>query len=106
MRADNNDVRNAVNTVAPRIEASYDQLTDRSSLQQGRVYLTFTVTAEGRVRDIRLENFTIYDRTFQRCVGAAAGRLRVSHPATGGSARYSFHLRFGDRPDHGQPVID
>jgi hypothetical protein len=70
------------------------------------VYLTFTVTPEGRVRDIRLENFSIFDRSFQRCIGAAAGRLRVSRPAVGGAARYSFHLRFGPPPDYGTPEVD
>lgn len=105
-RADNNDVRQAVDRVAPQISACYDTLTSHSTRQSGRVYLTFTVTPEGRVRDIRLENFTIFDRTFQRCVGAAAGHLRVTQPATGGSARYSYHLRFGPPPDHGTPEVD
>ena len=58
------------------------------------------------MRDIRLENFTIYDRTFQRCVGAAAGHLRVRQPAVGGSARYSFQLRFGPASDRGVPEVD
>lgn len=105
-RADNNDVRQAVDRVAPHISHCYEQLMAHSSHQRGRVYLTFTVTPEGRVRDIRLENFTIFDRTFQRCVGAAAGHLRVTQPAVGGSARYSFHLRFGAPVDHGTPVVD
>jgi hypothetical protein len=105
-RADNNDVRQAVDRVAPQIAACYETLTAHSAHQRGRVYLTFTVTPEGRVRDIRLENFTIFDRTFQRCVGAAAGHLRVTQPATGGSARYSYHLRFGPPPDHGTPEVD
>jgi hypothetical protein len=72
-RANNEDVRQAVDRVAPQIAACYETLTAHSAHQRGRVFLTFTVTPEGRVRDIRLENFTIFDRTFQRCVGAAAG---------------------------------
>jgi hypothetical protein len=99
-------VRQAVDRVAPQIAACYETLTAHSAHQRGRVFLTFTVTPEGRVRDIRLENFTIFDRTFQRCVGAAAGHLRVTQPATGGSARYSYHLRFGPAPDHGTPEVD
>ncbi|MEZ4327265.1 MAG: AgmX/PglI C-terminal domain-containing protein [Polyangiales bacterium] len=105
-RADNADVRQAVDRVAPHISHCYEQLVSHSAHQRGRVYLTFTVTPEGRVRDIRLENFTIFDRTFQRCVGAAAGHLRVTHPAIGGSARYSFHLRFGPPVDRGTPEVD
>jgi hypothetical protein len=105
-RANNDDVRQAVDRVAPHISACYEQLMRHSAHQRGRVYLTFTVTPESRVRDIRLENFTIYDRTFQRCVGAAAGHLRVRHPAVGGSARYSFHLRFGPAANHGTPEVD
>ncbi len=105
-RANNEDVRQAVDRIAPQIAACYETLTAHSAHQRGRVFLTFTVTPEGRVRDIRLENFTIFDRTFQRCVGAAAGHLRVTQPATGGSARYSYHLRFGPAPDHGTPEVD
>ena len=105
-RANNDDVRQAVDRVAPHISACYEQLMRHSAHQRGRVYLTFTVTPESRVRDIRLENFTIYDRTFQRCVGAAAGHLRVRQPAVGGSARYSFHLRFGPSVNHGTPEVD
>lgn len=93
--ADPAAVRSAITNVSPRFERCYQQLVERGALQTGRVYLTFTVTSEGRIRDIRLENFTIYERSFQRCVGAAAGRLYVGQPAVGGSARYSFFLRFG-----------
>lgn len=105
-RANNDDVRSAVDRIAPQIAACYETLMTHSAHQRGRVFLTFTVTPEGRVRDIRLENFTIFDRTFQRCVGAAAGHLRVTQPAIGGSARYSYHLRFGPPPDHGTPEVD
>ena len=94
-QANGNDVMRAVRVIAPRIAACYEQLVDRSSLVTGRVFLTFTVTPQRRVTDIRLESFTIYDRAFQRCVGAAAGRPHVREPAVGDSARYSFHLRFG-----------
>jgi len=57
--------------------------------------LVFEVTASGRATRVAVENDQLEDAGMKRCVRQAGEALHFDRGATGGTATYSYTLRFG-----------
>jgi TonB family protein len=88
-------VKRTVRTASDRLDRCYGQLVNRGALTTGEARLVFTIRGRGRVRNVRLEESSIDNRRFQRCVESAGRRMRAASGARGGEARFSYRLRFG-----------
>jgi len=88
-------VRAGVRTIASRLERCYGSLVERGALERGELHLVFTVTTSGRVTRVGVENPSIGERRFHRCVQSAGRAIRIRGSANGGDATYSYTLRFG-----------
>jgi hypothetical protein len=93
-RADAGAVARGVRAQAGEIARCYDRLVGRGALARGSIILTFTVAGDGRATRASTEQSTIRDRGFAQCVEAAGRRITLDRGATGGTATYSYTLRF------------
>jgi TonB family protein len=89
------NVRSGMRDIAPRLERCYERLVRRGALQTGQLVLAFTITTDGRIREVDVEGSTIDNRSFDNCVRSAGRRLRPGTIARGGNARYAYTLKFG-----------
>lgn len=88
-------VKRTVRTVGDRLDRCYAQLVDRGALTTGEARLVFTIHGRGRVRNVQLEESSIDNRRFQRCVERAGRHMRAASGPRGGDVRFSYRLRFG-----------
>lgn len=87
-------VRAAVRGVAVRMRQCYDRMIDRGALVEGQLVLVFTVAPDGRAGHVAIEGDGLPDRTLRQCITRAGQGIRVSGGARGGSAQFSYTLRF------------
>ena len=88
-------IRAGVRGARARIARCYAAHLDRGSIDARQLNLVFTVRGSGAVRAVRVEASTFRDRVFERCIATAGRSIRVRSAARGGSAIYSYTLRFG-----------
>ncbi len=88
-------VKRTVRTASDRLDRCYAQLVDRGALTTGEARVVFTIRGRGRVRNVELEESSIDNRRFQRCVERATRRMRAASGPSGGETRFSYRLRFG-----------
>ena len=88
-------VRAGVRAAGPRLGACYDRMVEHGALREGTMILVFEVTAAGRTTHVGIENDQIRDAGLRRCVDQVGAGLHFDRGATGGSATYSYTLRFG-----------
>jgi len=88
-------VKRTIRTSSARFDQCYGQLVDRGALTSGEVRVVFTIRGRGRVRNVELEESSIDNRRFQRCVERAARHMRAASGPRGGEVRFSYRLRFG-----------
>jgi len=89
-RIDDSLVRAAVRGIGARLTSCYE----RSSRRPGQLVLGFTITETGRVTRALVEGDTIGDGSLRACVRTAATSLHASGGAAGGTATFSYTLRF------------
>ncbi len=89
------EVRRMVSRVGAEFERCYGALVERDALQSGTAILSFTVTPRGRIRRVTVEQPTLGDSRFRRCLRHAGQRIRATTAATGGDARFAYTLHFG-----------
>jgi hypothetical protein len=95
-RVPNAAVRDGITRVAQPLHRCYARLGKHGVLPRGTLVLLFTVTPRGSVRNVKVEQGTVGGPAFARCAHHHARRaLRVSSPAVGGSATYSYTFRLG-----------
>ncbi len=94
-RLDEHVVRTAVRRAAGRLERCYERYLDRGSMEARHLDLVFTFRGSGSARSVAVERSDFGDRTFERCVRSAGSSIRASRAPAGGSATYSYRLRFG-----------
>lgn len=92
---DAGEVRRMVARVGPALDRCYGELVERDALQSGTAILAFTVTSSGRIRRVTVEQVTLGDSHFRRCLRHAGQRIRATTAATGGDARFAYTLHFG-----------
>lgn len=88
-------VKRTVRTASERLDECYGQLVNRGALTTGEARLVFTIRGRGPVRNVRLEESSIDNSRFQRCVERAGRRMRAASSPRGGDTRFSYRLRFG-----------
>ncbi len=89
------EVRRMVAAIGSRLDRCYGELVERDALQSGTAILAFTVTPNGQIRRVTVEQPTLGDRRFVRCLRRAGQAIRATTAATGGDARFAYTLRFG-----------
>jgi hypothetical protein len=94
-RVDDGAMRSAVRAIGGRLAACYDRFVDRGALRSGQMALVFQVDGAGGVSHVAVEGDSLGDSSLHRCVQDAGRALRVSQGAHGGSATFSYALRFG-----------
>lgn len=88
-------VRSGVQRIGPRLTTCYGQAFQRAALREGTMILLFDVTSSGAVARVGVQNDQLGDAGLRRCVRQAAEALRFDGAAIGGTATYSYTLRFG-----------
>lgn len=94
-RIEASDVRRAVRAIAPALGRCYDDYLDRGSMTAHELDLLFTFRSAGAATGIEVERSGFEDARFEQCVRQAARSLRASRAPSGGSAMFSYRLRFG-----------
>ena len=92
------EVRSAVRRATGRLVRCYERYLDRGSMEPRNLDLVFTLSGSGRSRAVTVERSDFEQPSFERCVRAAGGSIRARRGPSGGSATYSYRLRFGRRP--------
>ena len=92
------EVRGAVRRASARLARCYEQYLDRGSMEAHHLDLVFTFSGSGGVRGVTVENSDFADAPIERCVRAAGGAIRAPRGPSGGSAQFSYRLRFGRPP--------
>lgn len=88
-------VRAGVRGIAGRLAGCYDHMLEHGALREGTMILVFQVTSTGRATRVAVENDRLEDAALNRCVRQAGEALHFERGATGGTATYSYTLRFG-----------
>ncbi|HEY8430546.1 MAG TPA: hypothetical protein VIL20_19335 [Sandaracinaceae bacterium] len=94
-RIDGDAVRRAVRAIASALGRCYDDYLDRGSMTARELDLVFTFSGAGAARGVDVERSGFRDARFEQCVRSAGRGLRVSSGPVGGSATFSYRLRFG-----------
>ena len=94
-RLDDHHVRAAVRRAVGRLERCYERYLDRGSMEARHLDLVFTLNGSGSARSVTVERSDFHDQTFERCVRSAGSSIRAPSAPRGGSAIYSYRLRFG-----------
>jgi len=82
----------------------FSERYDAIDVLGGSVELFFRVKRDGSVRHVYLRESSVGDRVTERCLVAAAARLRFQEP-TGGEAEFAAPLRL-DPPEDVRPPVE
>jgi hypothetical protein len=92
-------VRAAVRAIGPRLAACYERMVERGALREGTLALVFDVTGGGRPTRVSVTRTDhgdyLDDVTLGQCVRQAGDALRFSQAPRGGTATFTYTLRFG-----------
>jgi hypothetical protein len=93
-RVDASAIQRAIRSVAPSLDACVDAASRRGAPPRGNVNVVFTVQPDGSTTNARTEALSFGDSTFASCMRDAVARIQARSPARGGSATYSYTLRY------------
>ncbi len=94
-RIDASVVRSAVRSIASSLQRCYDDYLDRGSMTAHELDLVFTFRGAGTATSVDVERSGFDNARFEQCVRQAGRGIRASRGPSGGSAMFSYRLRFG-----------
>ena len=84
-----------VHSIGPRLSQCYDALVERASFQTGTAILSFSVTPQARIERVLIEQLTLEEPGFRRCLSRAMHAISPQMHPRGGLVRFAYILRFG-----------